>query len=530
MLTCLAAASTAAARVLQLELQQLWQQQRQRQQQQDTEMVDGLILNMAASQIRLFRSIATVWSSSSGSSSSSSEELGTAALPVLNLALVLLDATVGRAAFALPVMDVVSCICDTLLADLRSSSSSSGEVLLSAGVQQLLQSEQLPKLLAATQALCVLALNPRTSPASDRGHDSASSNSGSGASSSQQPSTASSSGSSSGGSSSSSSSVSPNNGVQQGAEQLLVTTLSIWNCQAITREHQGVFHFHWQREHGEGSAAAALLSIAAVVQHMLPRWAAVRTDAGSSSSSSSSSRDLSIGTHDAGSSSSSGSRRLAASSSPAAPAVQPAQQRHQQYLPLLVLVAQLWQWAVVQVQLMQLVDSVGCKVELMKTLLAMLDAAGTVGARLHTAVNKALLQPVLQQLLPHLQGVLGTQQAAAVSSSSSRAAGASGNARPSCSSSSSTSSTSGTAGCSADTVTAAGSSSSSARAALELGLSTLLVKLAQGGEAWPAGVTADALASEATSTAGGQAYKMMFTLNNAATCQLWVSESSNEHR
>jgi hypothetical protein len=109
-------------------------------------------------------------------------------------------------------------------------------------------------------------------------------------------------------------------------------------------------------------SAAVLLSIAAVMQHLVPCWAAARTDTGSSSSSSSSVADTPS---------------------------QPAQQRHQQYLPLLVLVAQLRHWALVQVQLMQLVDSVGCKVQLMKTLLVMLDAAGTVGARLHTAVKQA---------------------------------------------------------------------------------------------------------------------------------------------
>jgi hypothetical protein len=79
---------------------------------------------------------------------------------------------------------------------------------------------------------------------------------------------------------------------------------------------------------------------------MLPCWAAARTDTGSSSSSNTSSTRVVAGT-----------------------AVHPAPQRHQQYLPLLVLVAQLRHWDLVQVQLMQLVDSMGCKVELITTLL-----------------------------------------------------------------------------------------------------------------------------------------------------------------
>jgi hypothetical protein len=116
--------------------------------------------------------------------------------------------------------------------------------------------------------------------------------------------------------------VSSNGEVQQGAEQLLVNILS-WNGQAISRinDDHGI-QFQWQREYEEGSTAAALLSIAVVVQHMLPRWAATRTATGSSSSSS-------------------GSHRHAAAARSAGADVQPAQQRHQQCLPLLVLVAQL---------------------------------------------------------------------------------------------------------------------------------------------------------------------------------------------
>jgi hypothetical protein len=430
-------------------------------------MVEGLTQELAASQIKLFKSMATVWPTSL--SSSEAAELGSAALPVLKLALVLLESSAGRAAYVLEVMDFVACVCDSLLPDLRhtgaspaaggvaassGSSSSSGAVPLSPDVQQLLQSEQLPKLLATTQALYVLALSP-TSSSQDGDSPPANSSSGSAAASSQRLSTSSSSGSSS-------SSVPYNGGVaQQGAEQLLVTTFSSWDGEVITRtiERHGGLHLHWQREHGEGRTAAALLSIAAVVQHMLPIWAAART----------------------GSSSSCGH---AASASLAASAEQSAQQRHQQYMPLLVLVAQLRHWALVQAQLMQLVDSVACKADLMTALVVMLDAAETVGARLHMAVKQVLLQPVLQQLLPHLQGVLGTQPEAAapISSSSRDAAGVSGHAAPSSSSSGSSSSN---VGGKPGSICSTGSSSSSSvtHVALELWLSTLLMELAQGGEA-----------------------------------------------
>jgi enterochelin esterase-like enzyme len=464
-------------------------------------MVESLVLGFASSQIMLLGFLASIWpinSSSSCSSSSSSsnsrgsiwssDELGSAVLPVVNLALLLLDASAGRVGYVLGVMGFVTLLCDKLLADLRhtsasaaadweavdssnnnsnnrssstsTSGSSSGAVPISPGAQQLLQSEQLPKLLAATQALCVLRLRAKTRSQAGGSSLTGRSSSGSGI-------------------------VPSSGGVQQAAEQILVTNIVSWDGPAIARINQD-----WQWAGLEGATAAALLNITAVLQHMLPCWAASRTNTDSSSSSSS--RDSSV----------------------AGPAAQPAQQRHQQYLPLLVLVAQLRHWALLQVQLVQLVDSVGCKVECMKTLLAMLDAADAVGARLSTAVKKALLQPVLQQLLPHLQGVLATQEAAVSSSSSSSSsscgggscggdtAGVSGNAGPSSSSSGSSSSrTAGVAGvaapssnsssssrsaagCDAGTNTAAGSSSSM-RVALELGLSMLLLKLAQGGEDRP---------------------------------------------
>jgi hypothetical protein len=427
---------------------------------------------LAISEIRLFMSLATVWpasSSSSGSSLSSSEELGSAALPLVNLALLLLEASAGRVGYVLEVIDFVTFLCDSLLPDLHhsgaataagpaavGSSSSSSNVPRSPVVQQLLQSAQLPKLLAETQALHVLVLRHITSSqAGDRhqehGVPTSSSSSGSRASTSQ---TLESSSSSSGGSSSS---VPSSGGVQQGAEHLLVANMPSWDVEAFARlvEYQGFISSHWQRKHEDGHTAAALLSTAAVLQHMLPCWAAARADTGSSSSASSS------------------------SSSVASTPAQPARQRHPQCLPLLVLVAQLRHWALVQVQLMQLVDSVGCKAMSMNTLLVMLHAADAVGTRLHTAVQKALLQPVLQQLLPHVQGVLGSQEATAASSSSINA-DVLQDAAPSSSSSSS-----GTAGCSMGTITAAGSSSSSNSTcvALNLGLSTLLLKLAQGGGA-----------------------------------------------
>jgi hypothetical protein len=169
------------------------QQLLQRQRQQNNRTVNPFVLSLAISQIKLFKSMAIVWpTSTTGSSSSlsSSEELGSAALPVLDLALVLLNAAAAHVMYVMAIMDFVTFLCNSLLADLlhtgvsaaagqaavgsssSSSSSSSGDVPFSPGVQQLLQSEQLPKLLAATQALHVLALSPDTThnETADWGH------------------------------------------------------------------------------------------------------------------------------------------------------------------------------------------------------------------------------------------------------------------------------------------------------------------------------------------------------------------------
>jgi hypothetical protein len=279
LLSCLVAASKATAKLLQHPLKL----QRQQQQQQDNSdkqgaqqalphserVIHSIVLDLAIGQINLFTSLAAVWPTSSSSSRlCSSEELGSAALPVLNLALLLLDASSGRVGYVVGVMDPVMYVCSSLLPDLRgtaasaaageaavssrssisssSCSSSGGGVPLSPGVQQLLQSEQLPKLLAATQALHVLGLSSTTRVRGQPGDDRHDSTSGmplrSGAPHSQRLSI-------------SSSSVSSSDGMQQGAEQLLAANISTWHAREFTQaiEDLGGLHLRSQQEHDEGA-------------------------------------------------------------------------------------------------------------------------------------------------------------------------------------------------------------------------------------------------------------------------------------
>jgi hypothetical protein len=218
LLTTIPAASAATANMLQqlLERQQQLEQQQQRRrrqlhislcrQQREVRTDLRQVSNIAARQLTLYEQLLISWppssSSNSNSSLSSSSELAAAALPAVQLAVTLLEASAGELEYVpVVVVGFFAELCSCLHAELQgiehgspaaadgnhssgscgggSSSSSSGstssssssssssstagstnnERCLSPAVQQLLQSEQLLRLLAASQAFCELVLH-----------------------------------------------------------------------------------------------------------------------------------------------------------------------------------------------------------------------------------------------------------------------------------------------------------------------------------------------------------------------------------
>jgi hypothetical protein len=132
----------------------------QRSQMQDHEVAFSRVLDVAANQLELLIVLLRHWpasSSSSLSSLSSSKELGIAALPALQLAMEVLDASGGKAGYAQKAVKLASELSQLLQTELQgggsTSSSSSSSQTPSLAVLQVLHAEQLLPLLAAQQAL-----------------------------------------------------------------------------------------------------------------------------------------------------------------------------------------------------------------------------------------------------------------------------------------------------------------------------------------------------------------------------------------
>jgi hypothetical protein len=165
-------------------------------------------------------------------------------------------------------------------------------------------------------------------------------------------------------------------------------------------------------------------------------------------------------------------------------------------------------WALPQVQLTQLASQQQCKAAHLQALVTMLGAAERLGGAVAAAVKASLLQPVLLQLLPHLQAVgrCGMLEASSSSGSSVAAGGdtsrapttvaagrSSNNSTASTAAVSSSSSSSSLLSSISDYVpvaefggssaaAASAGSSSSSSSDLDVSVSWLLLKLLDGGE------------------------------------------------
>jgi hypothetical protein len=178
------------------------QQQPQRQSSWSWEVKRGRdsfsqMLDLVTRQLSLFSLLISVWPKASRQriplSSSSSSELSVAELSALQLAPVVLDASGGRAAYLAIFLRHTDMLCRCLRREVEglgdptdsahigdadgSSSSICPELQCPPAVQQMLQSEQLLKLLAATQALyaqvlqraCLTGNNSSSSSSSSNG-------------------------------------------------------------------------------------------------------------------------------------------------------------------------------------------------------------------------------------------------------------------------------------------------------------------------------------------------------------------------
>ncbi|KAF6253319.1 hypothetical protein COO60DRAFT_429511 [Scenedesmus sp. NREL 46B-D3] len=417
LLTTLPAACTATACMLQqLLLQQQEQQlqdppsaqQRQqskqsetseRGQRQELQAASRMVIDVAAMQLALYDGLINKWpttSSSSGSSLSSSRELGSAAMPAVQLAMAVLVASGGRAAYAKSVMLFVATLCGCLRSDILGAAgsacaglaaargslgggSSSSSMSLSPAVRQLLQSEQLLKLLASSQAMYAQVLQHNsTSSSSSQNNCRARSSSkhGGGGRDSNMPDVA---------------SIAP-----EAAADVLRAVGFSWTRSAATLSSDdrggdsgGMGkQLYMRMEYTE----AVLDDIAVVVQHVVQSSASMQADkssrgggnnAGDSAGSSSSNTTASTTISSAASIGSSGQQPAPSKS---------IQQRQRQLVPLLA------PWAVVQVELMQLTASMSCKLAGLGALVALMFAAEQQDAAACAAVKHSLLLPVLQLL------------------------------------------------------------------------------------------------------------------------------------
>jgi hypothetical protein len=256
----------------------------QRSQMQDHEVAFSRVLDVAANQLELLIVLLRHWpasSSSSQSSLSSSKELGIAALPALQLAMEVLDASGGKAGYAQKAVKLASELSQLLQTELQgggsasTSSSSSSSQTPSLAVLQVLHAEQLLPLLAAQQALFAQVLR-RSVPC--------------GGSSSSRTGVALSAPVAAGLSPAGKTAATP----AAAAEAVLKTVGLSWTCSGLTmyrdderdpmRQHQQIARM-----------AAAVSGSAAVIQYLeaCPLAAPAAASSGSSSSSSSSGQAVS---------------------------------------------------------------------------------------------------------------------------------------------------------------------------------------------------------------------------------------------
>jgi hypothetical protein len=147
--------------------------QQQRTQQQQLLAQKRLLLNLALSLVQLFHTIASQWPAGSNSSSRSClsmrKELCSAAQATQQLAAAVLAASDGRTAYVEYILESAGQRCKWLQAELRPLLLEAGSLSIRnqhstcarAVVQQLLQSEQQLRLLAAVQALYAQVLQHR---------------------------------------------------------------------------------------------------------------------------------------------------------------------------------------------------------------------------------------------------------------------------------------------------------------------------------------------------------------------------------
>jgi hypothetical protein len=408
-------------------LQQLQQQQVQQQQQQQQQRRKRLnnsspgrlhtefrqVLDAAALQLSMYGSIVMHWPVSSSSRSclsSSSSELAAAALPAVQLAMLLLEARGSKDAYTRYIIGFVSQLCSCLRPELQdtpssathtnsttegtarsdaSSSSSSSVPCLSPAVQQLLQSEALLRLLAAGQALCAQELHELASKAYGV---------------SSQP-----------GSSSSRVMLAAGGRAAAAADALLCAVLVSWKCKPreVNTAADATANDKGQTASHIGSFESSLGDIAVVVRYVLTNWTGLHGEDSSSDSGSSSGSSSSSGSGD---STGTGSDRLTVPGSAG-------QQQQQQQLVLSLLQP----WALLQLQLLQLVRDLSSQSAGFQALRAMNDAAERMDAAAYAALNRSLVQPMLQLLCNDLdalehgscQPLAGSKTAGSSSSSSS---------------------------------------------------------------------------------------------------------------
>jgi hypothetical protein len=442
--------------MLQQLMRQQLEQQQQQQQQQDWEIDFRHVLDAAVLQLSLFAERLRNWptSSSHKSSLSSSKDLGEAALPAVQLAMTVLQACEGRKVYVHTVLaSFVRDLCSGLAAELQNgqelaassskaanpngsstSGSSSSAGCLSPAVQQLLQSEQLLRLLAAAHALYAQVLQ----------HNAASCGESSSSSSSSRDTAAAAS------SSAAAENLLHSIGLSWTRCPVDVSSIDDELCKGLDKV--------------EGTLTHAALTVRHLIQHMVSSWAGMYFQlCGSSSSSSSSS-----GTK---SSSDILTRHHQALTSPGS-------NIHQQQQQQRLLLSLLQPWALLHLQLVQLLVRPESREVCFKTSNQMLNACKILDADAYAALQGSLLQPMLQLLLDNMRALQhsSTSNGAAGSSSNSsssrnsstRDARSNGVVVPVNDSGSSSSSSSGNAGdASASGNALAGSSSSSSGSSRE---------------------------------------------------------------
>jgi hypothetical protein len=395
------------------------QQQQQQQQQQGCEQSSchvqrvhypfKQVLDLAEQQLALFDVLFSVWPTASSHRSclSSSSELGAVELSALQLAPLVLDASGGKAAYVASVLRHAFVLCRCLRAEVEGlgqqtstagstvaggaggSSSSSSPESLSPAVQQLLQSEQLLKLLAATQALYAQVLQRTRLVGDTKGSSSSSSSS-----------------------SSTAAVTATGSAIAATAEVLQATGLSwthadaalfVERSEASSPEHSGGGGRRFDLSRDCVARMEAALSDAAVVmRYVLNNQAAAHTDNISTSSSSSSDAVLNSSSH------------VTAASGPDQQQQQQQQEelRKREFLRQLLL-----PWAVVQVELLQLIDNVMCSKHAF-ALWATFVALEEIDAAAYAALKRSLLQPLLQLLTQCVQEAPASSSGASDSSSS----------------------------------------------------------------------------------------------------------------